>query len=119
LEAALILLTIAIGLLNVCLGFGLAMYYGLGPPGLDGIWESLGPMPPAVPSPGLLNSDSAIGHDGERVGSIHAQSEVGVANSADGAATSVAQALAEEELVLDELRDLSAAARTAAQGKKS
>ena len=46
-----ILLIVTIGLLNICLGFGLSMYYGYGPPGLDGIFEALGAMPPAVPVP--------------------------------------------------------------------
>ncbi len=44
-----LLLIVTIGTLNVCLGFGLAMYYGYGPPGLDGIFQSLGPMPAASP----------------------------------------------------------------------
>ncbi len=43
----LILLIVTIGFLNLCLGFGLAMHFGYGPPGLDGIFEALGPMPPA------------------------------------------------------------------------
>ncbi len=49
-STALILLIVTIGMLNICLGFGLAMYYDYGPPGLDGIFESLGPMPPAAES---------------------------------------------------------------------
>jgi len=36
-------------MLNVGLGFGLAMYYGYGPPGLEGILQAVGPMPPAAP----------------------------------------------------------------------
>jgi hypothetical protein len=36
---------VAFGLLNVCLGFGLAMYLGHAPPDLQGIFDSLGPMP--------------------------------------------------------------------------
>ena len=44
-DATLILLIVTIGMLNVGLGFGLAMYFGYGPPGLDGIFQALGPMP--------------------------------------------------------------------------
>ena len=48
-RTALILLIVTIGLLNVCLGFGLAMFFGYGPPGLSGVFEAMGPMPPASP----------------------------------------------------------------------
>ena len=51
-----LLLVVTIGLLNICLGLGLAMYYDFGPPGLDGIFEALGPMPPAGPSASPLVS---------------------------------------------------------------
>ena len=57
---ALILLIVTIGLLNICLGFGLAMYFDYGPPGLDGIFEALGPMPPAASSTESLIS-TALG----------------------------------------------------------
>jgi hypothetical protein len=45
----LLILIVTIGMLNVCLGFGLAMYLGYGPPGLNGIFQALGPMPTVVP----------------------------------------------------------------------
>ena len=45
-----IFLIVTLGLLNIGLGFGLAMYYGFGPPGLDGLFEALGPMPSAPPN---------------------------------------------------------------------
>ncbi len=43
-----LLLIVTIGMLNVGLGFGLAMYFGYGPPGLEGILQAVGPMPPAT-----------------------------------------------------------------------
>jgi hypothetical protein len=46
---ALLLLFLVIGLLNVAIGFALAMYLGFAPPGFDGVMQSLGPMPPATP----------------------------------------------------------------------
>ena len=52
-----ILLLVTIGMLNVGLGFGLAIYFGYGPPGPGGIFESLGPMPPAN---AVLSSNTAV-----------------------------------------------------------
>lgn len=36
-----VFLTLVIGLLNVCLGYALAVYLGYGPPGLPESWEAL------------------------------------------------------------------------------
>jgi hypothetical protein len=42
LEDRLLLLTFTIGLLNLCLGYALAVYLGYGPPGLREAWDALG-----------------------------------------------------------------------------
>jgi hypothetical protein len=55
----LLLLIVVIGLVNVCLGFGLAMYFGYGPPGLQGIFDSLGPMP--APATDSLPASAGLG----------------------------------------------------------
>jgi hypothetical protein len=86
----LILLLVTIGLLNIGLGFSLAMFYGYGPPGLDGIFEALGSMPVATPIAGGL----AAAYDPYTA----MEPEVGTS------------ALAEEQ-VLDDVRDLSRAAQ--------
>jgi hypothetical protein len=96
----LILLLVAFGMINICLGFGLAMYYGLGPPGLDGIFEAIGPMPPGAPGGQSLVS--------------------GVLDAADGsfaAAPSSESATLDEEQVLGDVRDLSDTAQTALAGE--
>ena len=98
-----LLLIVAIGTLNVCLGAGLAMYYGYGPPGLDGILQALGPMPPATPDAapavagglGATDIPSAI-------------DEVPQSASNGGPAASLS-----EEGVLNDVRDLNAAAESA------
>jgi hypothetical protein len=36
-----IVLTLVIGVLNVCLGYALAVYLGYGPPGLPETWQAL------------------------------------------------------------------------------
>jgi len=41
----LVLLIVAVGLLNMGLGFGVACYWGWGPPGLHEAWETLAPIP--------------------------------------------------------------------------
>jgi hypothetical protein len=40
-----VLLIVAVGLLNMGLGFGVACYCGWGPPGLHEAWEALAPIP--------------------------------------------------------------------------
>jgi hypothetical protein len=49
----LLLIIVAAGALNVCLGFAVAWYLGYGPPGLREAWEALAPIPrkPQTPSP--------------------------------------------------------------------
>jgi hypothetical protein len=91
-----ILLLVTIGLLNIGMGVGLAMYYGLGPPGLDGICEALGPMP-SVPASAL--SPAAGGP-----GAPHAPP-----------AAPPAEPLAEEN-VLGDVRDLATTAQAAMVG---
>jgi hypothetical protein len=46
-------LIIAVGLLNVCLGFAVAFYLGYGPPGLREAWDALaaGPREPHAETP--------------------------------------------------------------------
>jgi hypothetical protein len=57
-RTALIALITITGLMNVCLGFALAMYLGYGPPGLRAIWQSLGEMPrPAADDPAPEQSE--------------------------------------------------------------
>jgi diguanylate cyclase (GGDEF)-like protein len=47
---SLVVLTFMIGVLNLCLGYGLAVYLGYGPPSLLDAWEALGPRRrPAAP----------------------------------------------------------------------
>lgn len=94
-----ILLLVTIGLLNIGLGFGLAMYYGYGPPGLDGIFEALGPMPPSSPPAQL-------------VGGLGTPYDPFVATPSEAGPSA---SLAEEE-VLGEIRDLAGAAQNAMVG---
>jgi hypothetical protein len=44
-------LILLVGLVNVCLGFALAMYLGHGPPGLAEAWEALNAAVPAAAEP--------------------------------------------------------------------
>jgi hypothetical protein len=115
----LLLLIVTIGTLNVCLGFGLAMYYGYGPPGLDGIFQSLGPMPPATPDAPLAASrlgelyvptPDAAESRGQPAENDRENGSVIVPPAAIGAA---ADGPLDEEAVLDDVRQLTAAAQTA------
>lgn len=110
-----IALIVTIGLLNICLGFGLAMYFGYGPPGLDGIFEAIGPMPPVA-------ADSKVEPGMELTAmSNHAYPPTMQARrpmvpgesmpSANGGMPP-AELLAEEK-VLGDVRDLTATAQTA------
>ncbi len=106
-----ILLIVTIGLLDICLGFGLAMYYGYGPPGLAGIVESLGPMPPAA-----RNAQSPTsGELGAPYNPFPPASPLpSPANlPTDGTAAETSEALA-EEAVLGDVRDLASTAQAAA-----
>ena len=108
---ALLLLIVTIGTLNVCLGFGLAMYYGYGPPGLDGIFQSLGPMPAASPDAPFA---AALGEPYvpfDAAAAETAPTEL-PAPGADVATGLPAGALTEEE-VLGDVRALEAAAQAA------
>jgi len=101
---ALIPLIVTIGLLNIGLGFGLAMYYDFGPPGLDGIFGALGPMPPAAPS-----ADSPVPI------ALGAPYDPSVAPETTGEPSTISplsETLAEEK-VLGDVRDLAASAQTA------
>ena len=104
-----LLLIVTIGMLNVCLGFGLAMYYGYGPPGLDGIFQSLGPLPRATPNAALFGS----GELGAPYVPLPAETIPQSAANPVAAAANVAPAepLAEEGL-LDAVREMATAAET-------
>ena len=100
-----IVLIVAIGLLNIGLGFGLAVYYGYGPPGLDGIFEALGPMPPtAADSPPFFA-------DGAGVKDAAVVMETDQPAAVETIAPTSEEAVEEE--VLDDVRDLAATAQTA------
>ncbi len=110
----LLLLIVTIGTLNVFLGFGLAMYFGYGPPGLDGIFQSLGPIPPAAAThcagaPAALQSRVALGEP------YILPFEPATAETAppvfSGLSNDVAQPLVDEETVLSDVRELTAAAQ--------
>jgi len=104
------LLIVTIGLLNIGLGFGLAIYYGFGPPGLDEILEALGPMPPAAPNAQSLVSDEFDSPHDLIASPVAAESNAELA--ANPPASSAINPLA-EEMVLGEVRDLAATAQTA------
>jgi len=127
-------------MLNLCLGFGLAIYCGYGPPGWEGIFQALRPMPPnkpdgkgtqsvpdpvfASPPPASLPSPSGEPGPGGR----HEVARARIATVPDPAAaeadpptgstvteaanTQPAGPLAEDS-VLSEVRELAAAAQTA------
>ncbi|MGO9114569.1 MAG: hypothetical protein ACLP9L_35585 [Thermoguttaceae bacterium] len=99
-----IVLIVTIGLLNVCLGFGLAMYFGYGPPGVDGIFEALGPMPPVGPSAELLVS-SSIGAPYDPLASPESPAGIGANLPAGNTIAPRSEPLAEEK-VLGDIRDL-------------
>jgi hypothetical protein len=104
----LLVLIVTIGILNVGLGFGLAMYFGFGPPGLDGIFQSLGPMPAAAPNA----APPAAG-----LGALYipgSEETAGQSDSmpSDGGAIDSADSLSEEG-VLSDVEALTAAARSA------
>jgi len=44
-DQSVVLLTLLIGVLNVCLGYALAVWLGYGPPGLSAAWQALGVEP--------------------------------------------------------------------------
>jgi len=48
----LVLIIVAVGVLNVCLGFAAAWYLGYGPPGLREAWKALAPIPRPAEMPG-------------------------------------------------------------------
>jgi hypothetical protein len=100
------------GLLNICLGFGLAMHYGYGPPGLDGIFAAFGPMPPAARNPqSFLSGELGAPYDPSASAST-ATSNVNLpADTAGGSSDSAA-----EEKVLADVRDLASTAQTAMTG---
>jgi hypothetical protein len=109
----LLLLIVTIGTLNVFLGFGLAMHYGYGPPGLNGILQSLGPMPAASPNAPIVVAlgEPYIPFDAAPAETAPAELP---ASGADAATAPPADALTEEE-VLDDVRALAAAAQTVLQ----
>ncbi len=82
------------------------MYYGLGPPGLDGIFEALGPMPPVIPSvpphdsTGMERSpDPAVAPDSTAEPATNLPADNSIARPGD--------ALPEED-VLGDVQDLAA-----------
>ncbi len=109
-----ILLIVTIGLLNICLGFGLAIYYSYGPPGLDGIFEALGPMPPPGSSAESLGSSKAGAPYEPLPAPVEAEStaEPGANPPASDILAPPLEPLAEEE-VLGDVCDLAATAQTA------
>jgi len=117
-----ILLLVTIGLLNICLGFGLAMHYGFGPPGLDGIFQAFGPMPPPAPScqsPAASGGYPLVGAGLGGLGAPHdpfatpqSTMQPGASPAANREIAPPPGALAEEEL-LGEVRDLAGTAQTA------
>lgn len=56
-----ILLIVTIGLVNVCMGLGLAIYFGYGPPTVDAILQSLERMPKAPLSIEMVLPGSNLG----------------------------------------------------------
>lgn len=106
-----LLLIVTIGTLNVCLGFGLAMYYGYGPPGLDGIFQSLGPMPAASPDAPLA---AALGEPYIPLDTAPVEMAPPESPGNGAAAGTPVVALAEEE-VLGDVRALAAAAQSVMQ----
>ena len=115
-----LVLIVIIGTLNVFLGFGLAMYYGYGPPGLDGIFQSLGPMPPAMPDAPLAAAELGELYIPASV-AAEARGQPADGGPGDGPAilsiASVASAASEppldEEAVLNDVRQMTAAAQSA------
>lgn len=97
-------------MLNVCLGFGLAMYFGYGPPGLDGILQALGPMPAATSD---AASPAAVG-----LGALYIPGEDDAGGSSAANQTAAAEdnepsESLSEEGVLSDVRELTEAAQTA------
>jgi len=80
------------------------MYYGYGPPGLDEIFEAIGPMPPGATSVQSLVSDEIVA----------SESTVGLsANLPASSTTDPPPEPLTEETVLGEVRDLATAAQSA------
>ncbi len=102
-------LIVTIGILNVCLGFGLAMYFGYGPPGLDGILQAIGPMPPQRP---LRASPTPVGLGALYIPGGDNAMQQSAANLAAQEGIEPAESLSEEG-VLSDVRELTAAAQTA------
>lgn len=111
---ALILLIVTIGLLNICLGFGLAMHCGYGPPGLDGIFEALGTMPPGPRAKSLIPTGLGALYDpsiaSESLDGLNVALSAGRTIAAPST-TSSPETLAEEK-VLGDVRDLATAAQS-------
>jgi len=80
------------------------MYYGYGPPGLDEIFEAIGPMPPGVPIAQSLVSDGIAASEP----TVGLSTNPPVSSTMDPAAEPLA-----EETVLGEVRDLTTTAQSA------
>jgi len=109
-QTALILLIVSLGLLNICLGFGLAMFLGYGPPGLEGIFDALGPIPQVAPCAESLLSDATSARSDPLV-SPESIAEPVANLPADNTIAPLLEPLVEEK-VLGDIRDLATAART-------
>ena len=90
------LLIVVIGLMNICLGFGLSIYLGYAPASLEAIFQSLGPMPPAPPSIETLLPANMLGEPYDPF-----------------APSSEAVSQASEESVLGEVQQLAESAQSA------
>jgi hypothetical protein len=115
----LILLIVAIGLLNVCLGFGLAMYYGFGPPDWRGIFEAFGPVPPKMPTAPSAQSPGAGGLGAPCNPAATEPTVQSSTNLPAGGTIAPPGELLAEEKVLDDVHDLATSARTALVGSEA
>ncbi len=55
-----VVLTFVVGVLNVCLGYAIAVYMGYGPPSLPEAWQALAVRPP-IPEPDQTAGQAAAG----------------------------------------------------------
>jgi hypothetical protein len=105
-----LVLIVTIGILNVCIGFGMAMYFGYGPPGLDGIHQALAPMPSVTPD---ASSPVAAGLGALYIpGGDDAAGQSNAMPAAAAAQIGPGDSLSEEG-VFGDVRELTAVARTA------
>lgn len=118
----LVLMTVFIGLLNVFVGFGVAMYLGYGPPGLKEAWSALDSQP-ASPGADVVAAPSTVDAVAGAASMVPAEakaaaesgelSSIAASNQSESstAEPASAESTPSEEEILNEVRPMDEAAQ--------